>query len=87
MAVTKINFRLDLLLMGLLVVQGISGIILLIGSNSATYLGTSVFEWRKLHGPIGISVVILLVIHLIICLKWLIDETKKRIRTSLFDSI
>lgn len=84
---TRINFIIDLPLMALTILQGISGILLLVGSNDATYLGISRFEWKYFHELTGISMVILLTIHFTLYWKWLIDETKNSFRMRLFDSI
>lgn len=87
MTVTRINFIIDMPLMALVILQGISGIMLLIGSNNTTYLAISGFEWGTIHKFTGIPMVILLTIHLTLYWKWLIDETKNIFRISLFDSI
>lgn len=86
MTVTRINFIIDISLMALAILQGISSMMLLIGSN-ATALGTTSYEWATIHRLIGSPMVILLIIHLALCWKWIIDETKNIFSMSLFDSI
>jgi len=84
---TKTHFIIDVPLMALMLLQGISEIVLLVGSNDSTYIGIGGYEWKYVHEIIGIPIMILFTLHFIEYCKWFINETKDVFRIGLFDSV
>jgi hypothetical protein len=46
---TKTHFIIDVPLMALMLLQGISEIVLLVGSNDSTYIGIGGYEWKYIR--------------------------------------
>lgn len=87
MKMTKTHFIIDVPLMALILLQGISGIVFLFGSNDTTYMGISGFEWKYIHEIIEIPTMILFTIHFIEYCRWFIGENRNIFRIGLFDSV
>jgi len=73
---TLMNYIIDIPLMILTVLEGLSGIILQFGSRNVSYLGMSMFSWKHIHVICGVPMVILFVIHLALHWRWVICVTK-----------
>ncbi|WP_370574648.1 DUF4405 domain-containing protein [Methanomethylovorans sp.] len=73
---TLINYIVDVPLMVLTVLEGLSGIFLQFGGRNASYLGLSMFEWKQIHLVAGMPMVILFIIHLALHWRWLVCVTK-----------
>ncbi|OPY19876.1 MAG: hypothetical protein A4E23_01134 [Methanomethylovorans sp. PtaU1.Bin073] len=64
-----INYIVDIPLLILTVLEGVSGLILQFG-------GRGMSEWRHIHELCGVSMVILFVIHLALHWRWVVCVTK-----------
>ena len=73
---TLINYIVDVPLMILTVLEGLSGIILQFGSRNASYLGMSMFDWKHIHVVAGLPMVALFIIHLALHWRWVVCVTK-----------
>lgn len=73
---TIINYIVDIPLMILTVLEGLSGVILQFGGRQASYLGLSMFEWKHIHVVAGLPMVILFIIHLALHWRWVVCVTK-----------
>jgi len=75
----KVNYWVDVLLIILFVIVGISGIVLDFAFTSGvpnigrtiTFLGTHKLDWLRPHAIAGLAMVVLLIIHLVLHFKWL----------------
>jgi hypothetical protein len=73
---TLINYIVDIPLMILTILEGLSGIFLQFGARHASYLGLSMFEWEQIHLMAGMPMVILFIIHLALHWRWVVCVTK-----------
>lgn len=73
---TLINYIVDVPLMILMILEGLSGIVLQFGGRHASYLGMSIFEWKQIHLIAGLPMVLLFIIHLALHWRWVVCATK-----------
>ncbi|WP_082092970.1 DUF4405 domain-containing protein [Methanosarcina siciliae] len=74
MSRTKINYVVDLALLGQFVLVGYSGLLLFIDGH-----GTSHF-WKFIHEKVGILMLVFFIAHFVLHWGWLVLNTKKCFR-------
>jgi len=73
---TMINYIIDIPLMILTILEGLSSIFLQFGARHASYLELSMSEWKQVHIMAGMPMVILFIIHLALHWRWVVCVTK-----------
>ncbi len=80
----RLNYWIDILLLVCFIIVGVSGLVLHFafvsgvpgGGKAVTFLGTTKAAWQPWHTYSGIAMILLIVVHLILHLKWLWRMTK-----------
>ena len=85
MSKTKINYFVDILILGAFLLTGLSGIILLMlpgerGLSQYVILGITRAGWVGLHDWAGIGMIIGVFLHFVLHWKWLVYMTRNIFR-------